>query len=189
MFPISFFKLQVMNHTSINEGLELAVDEEKINCFQIDEVVEHIRELLQQECDILLNDIDFLYQCIDDENEYRQNCEKVHLENKEPTLNELKEERRLLESDLMSSHSRNQVKISKLPETTSSARSNRSIMSPIISPTPTSAGRVSRENSKESLLANGTSQTKTDKVLLARELKPTTTKTTSTKHVRIKRNF
>lgn len=164
-----------MNHSSINEGLELEVDEEKINCFQIDEVVDHIRDLLQQECDILLKDVDFLYQCIDDENDYRQTCERVQLDSKEPTINELKEERRLLESDLMSSHSKNQVKISKLPETTSSARSNRPIMSPIISPTPIGTGRISRESSKESLAqTNGHFKSSSDKVLLASQLKQQT---------------
>lgn len=160
-----------MNHSSINEGFELEVDEEKINCFQIDEVVDHIRDLLQQECDILLKDVDFLYQCIDDENDYRQTCEKVQLDSKEPTINELKEERRLLESDLMSSHSKNQVKISKLPETTSSARSNRSIMSPIISPSPTGAGRSS---SKDSLTQTNGSFKSSDKVLLTSQLKQQT---------------
>ena len=84
----------------------------------------------------MLKDIDFLYNCIDNESEYRLSSEQKSLDNKEPTLNELKEERKLLESDLMSSHSKNQAKISKLPSNLSSARSNRSIMSPIGSPIP-----------------------------------------------------
>lgn len=84
----------------------------------------------------MLKDIEFLYNCIDNESDYRLSSEQKT--NKEPTLNELKEERKLLETDLMSSHSKNQAKISKLPSNLSSARSNRSIMSPIGSPVPSS---------------------------------------------------
>ncbi len=126
------------NNDRIEENsLELIIDEDKLNCFQIDDVVDHLRELLQEECDILLKDIEFLYQCIELENEYRENSAKSLSENKEPSLMELKEERKLLESDLNSSHTRNQANISKLPEQISSARSNRSIMSPILmSPAP-----------------------------------------------------
>merc|ERR1712150_127821 len=38
-----------LNH--LNDNIEYSIDEEKINCLDIDEVVEHIRELIQLECD------------------------------------------------------------------------------------------------------------------------------------------
>ena len=55
----------------------MVVDDNKINSLQIDEVADHFRELLQQECETLLRDIEFLYECIEQENEYRVNKLKV----------------------------------------------------------------------------------------------------------------
>ncbi len=142
----------------------MIIDEEKLNCFQIDDVVDHLRDLLQEECDILLKDIDFLYQCIEQESEYRENSTKSLLESKEPSLMELKEERKLLETDLNSSHTRNQAKISKLPEQISSARSNRSIMSPIlVSPTPDTVHRTTVKVTHDSI--NSSPKLKTSKVI------------------------
>ncbi len=119
---------------TLAENLENYVDEDKINCMQIDEIADHLRELLQQECDTLLKDIEFLYECIDQEREYRVSSRQSL---REPSLNELKGERNLLESDLMSSVGKNQVRISKLPSTVTTQNNNRTIKSPLIRPSPT----------------------------------------------------
>ena len=119
---------------TLSENLENYVDEDKINCMQIDEIADHLRELLQQECDTLLKDIEFLYECIDQEREYRVSS---RLSLREPSLNELKGERNLLESDLMSSAGKNQARISKLPSTVTTQNNNRTIKSPLVRPSPT----------------------------------------------------
>jgi hypothetical protein len=122
---------------TLSENLEGVVDEDKLNCAHIDEIAEHLRELLQEECDALLKDTEFLYECIDRENEYRA---KSRLNLREPSLNELKEERKKLEADLLSSTGKNQIQISKLPASVSVNSNNRSIRSPVltsrISPSP-----------------------------------------------------
>ena len=136
----------------------MVVDDNKINSLHIDEVADHLRELLQQECDTLLRDIEFLYECIEQENEYRAN---VKQNDREPSLNELKEERKLLEFDLMSSHSRNQIHISKLPSNVSSARSNRSIISPINSTPITPSPPTSASSSSAAFKSRSSSITST----------------------------
>ena len=130
---------------TLSENFESVVDEDKINCTQIDEIAEHLRELLQAECDVLLKDIEFLYECIDRENEYRA---KSRLNLREPSLNELKEERKKLEADLLSSTGKNQIQISKLPSSVSVNSNNRSIRSPVltnrISPPPSAISKTTK---------------------------------------------
>ncbi len=74
---------------------------------------------------------------------------------KEPSINELKEERKRLEVNLLSSTGRNQVQISKLPSTLNSYKNNRSINSPImsnkVSPSPPTSASSTR--SKVSILS------------------------------------
>ena len=129
----------------LSEDLELYVDEEKLNSFQIDDIVDHLRDLLQKECDSLLKDIDFLYECIDRESEYRA---KTRSSIREPTLNELKEERKKLENDLLSTTGRNQIKINALPANLPASANNRSIHSPVManrpSPPSSAASNASR---------------------------------------------
>jgi hypothetical protein len=136
---------------TLSENIESYVDEDKINCMQIDEIADHLRELLQQECDTLLKDIEFLYECIDQEREYRDSSKQSIYH--EPSLNELKEERKRLETDIMSATSRNQAKISKLPLTVSSQGNNRSINSPLVRPTPSPPGSASSTKSKISIIS------------------------------------
>lgn len=77
-----------------------------------------------------MSDIEFLYECIDEENDYRH--ESFATMQREPSLHELKEERRKLESDLMSATGRNQLHISTLPNEVSRQNHNRSIHSPVL---------------------------------------------------------
>ena len=39
---------------------------------QIDEIADHLRKLFKEECETLKNDIEFLYECIDKEKDYRE---------------------------------------------------------------------------------------------------------------------
>ena len=136
-------------NTAFNEDLELLVDEEKINCMQIDQIADHLRELLQTECDTLIKDIDFLYECIDKENEYRESSKR---DIKEPSLNELKEERRKLEEGLLSSTGKNQAQISRLPASVSS----RGVNSPVVitRETPSPPGSATSFKSRVSVASN-----------------------------------
>lgn len=85
---------------------------------------------------------------------------------REPSLIELKEERRKLESDLMSATGRNQLHISTLPNEVSRFKNNRSIHSPVlnnttvtaatrhrVTPSPPSSAQRSRHQSP-SLVSN-----------------------------------
>ena len=132
------------------EDLELYVDEEKLNSFQIDEIVDHLRDLLQKECDSLLKDIDFLYECIDRESEYRA---KTRSSIREPTLNELKEERRKLETDLLSTTGRNQIKINALPTNLPPSANNRSIHSPVMANRPSPPSSAASNASRTSAIS------------------------------------
>jgi hypothetical protein len=78
--------------------VEYNLDENKLNCVDIDDIVSHLRELFQAETATLLKDIDFLYECIDRETEYRSQSKATA---RQPTLNELKEERKRLEDNIL----------------------------------------------------------------------------------------
>jgi len=169
---------------------EIEVDEDKINFSQIDEIADRLRELLQKECDQLLSDIDFLYECIYKEEDYRT---KSRLILREPTLNELKEERKRLEADLLSNDKSN-VNISKLPAT-----NNRPLKSPILSmkqvtpSPPTSAGSVRSQKSIISAnninLSTPSSTITTHQVNKKRlSLEPNSSVTTSKRSSSLKRN-
>lgn len=141
---------QHRNNQSVmmNEQLEFMVDEDKLNTMQIDDVLETLRELFQNECDTLLSDIDFLYECIYDESEFRFKSKQTM---KEPTLNDLKEERKKLETDLMSATGKNVIQITKLPSKISIKDNNRSINSPVAAsrkatPSPPSSAASNRSN-------------------------------------------
>ncbi len=99
-----------------------------------------------------MQDVEFLYECLDGESDYRANTKLVL---KEPTLNELKEERKRLEADLLSSTGRNHYEVNKLLEHMSdpSHRSNaRSPLTRLVSSPPSSAGSLrSRASSTVSL--------------------------------------
>ena len=84
------------NCSKMTNALEIV--EDKLNVNQIDEIVDHLREVMQEEIDTLLKDIDFIYDCIDKESEYRMQSNKTV---KEPTLSELKEERKKLEDNIL----------------------------------------------------------------------------------------
>jgi hypothetical protein len=123
--------------SKLSENIELVVDEDKINSMDIDDIAEHLKKLFHDECETLKTDIEFLYECIDKEKDYR---EKTRDTLREPSLNELKEERKRLEADLVSTTGKNQIQISKLPSSVSVANNNRSIRSPVmanrITPSP-----------------------------------------------------
>jgi hypothetical protein len=176
-------------NNKLDENLELMVDEDKINCMQVDEIADHLRDLLQKEIDLLKQDIEFLYECIYKENDYRFESRQTLCE---PTLNELKEERKRLETNLLSSTGKNQIKISKLPESVSQTNSNRSINSPILSnritPSPPNSAnsnrslnsRIASTNSNKPIVNTNITNTKRSSSLVrANNLVKTTTSTTT----------
>jgi hypothetical protein len=120
----------ILSMNSLQEDtLELLIqNDDKINLEHVESISENLRSLLVEECDTLKKDIDFLYECIEAESEYRSEAKDAVCE---PTINELKDERRRLEADLLSSKGQNQVNISKLPSSVSSAHNNRAINSPL----------------------------------------------------------
>lgn len=122
--------------TKINESLENF--ETKLNCIQIDEIVESLRDKFEDEKQNLLKDIEFLYECIDKESEYRDDVKRGI---KEPTINELKEERKKLENDLLS----NGTSLSRISRP-SSNNSISSINFSIKSPSPTPSSRLNSPN-------------------------------------------
>ncbi|XP_068098635.1 coiled-coil domain-containing protein 24 [Hyperolius riggenbachi] len=81
--------------SSIEDDLEELRDKLKIS--DIDEVVRHLQSLLEDECQTLKKDIAFLQQRLEEESLYGEDLQMLL---PEPSLTELKEERRILEKDL-----------------------------------------------------------------------------------------
>ncbi|XP_017558187.1 coiled-coil domain-containing protein 24 [Pygocentrus nattereri] len=67
----------------------------KLNVTHIDEVVSHLKSCLTEECEALKKDIQFLQESVDLEFQKQRELELM-----EPTLTELKEERRIIQRDL-----------------------------------------------------------------------------------------
>lgn len=84
-------KENVLNDTSMRY---VAKD---INANNIDRVVTVLREALDEQCDTLLHDIEFIQSCIEDENDL---CVR-NLPEKEPSINELRNECKKLEDELL----------------------------------------------------------------------------------------
>lgn len=82
---------------------EVEAMNEKLNVLKFDEVVSHLRCTLEEEVEMLLRDISFLQNCLDDEATFR--AESSGTLTREPTLTELKEERSTLEKELLSNMS------------------------------------------------------------------------------------
>ncbi|KAM9500890.1 coiled-coil domain-containing protein 24 [Clarias gariepinus] len=82
---------RLSSNSSIEDEIEAL--RHKLNITHIDEVVSHLRSLLIEECEVLKNDVQFL----------QESVELSYLKQKnsmEPTLTELKKERRLIKQDL-----------------------------------------------------------------------------------------
>jgi hypothetical protein len=99
----------------------------------------------------------------------------------EPSLNELKEERKKLESDLMSATGKNQLHISKLPSNVSKVNHNRSIHSPLmnrkVTPSPPSSATRSIRSTPTTTTTNSYHQTNISSTTNNRT--PTTATTTT----------
>ncbi|XP_041359160.1 coiled-coil domain-containing protein 24-like [Gigantopelta aegis] len=89
---------RLSTNSSISESVESMSD--KLNMLHFDEVLQHLRSTLQEEVNLLLEDINFLQQCLDDEASFRAGGGLTLT--REPTLTELKEERSSLEKELLS---------------------------------------------------------------------------------------
>ncbi|XP_053326305.1 coiled-coil domain-containing protein 24 [Spea bombifrons] len=81
--------------SSIEDDLEELKDKLKIS--DIDEVIAHLKSLLEDECRTLEKDISFLQQRLELEHQYGAESQAA---SPEPSLSELKEERRIIEADL-----------------------------------------------------------------------------------------
>ncbi|KAG7329913.1 hypothetical protein KOW79_006135 [Hemibagrus wyckioides] len=82
---------RLSSHSSIEE--EIQALRHKLNITHIDEVVSHLRSVLTEECEVLKNDVQLLQESV--ELEYLKQSGFM-----EPTLTELKKERRLIQQDL-----------------------------------------------------------------------------------------
>ncbi|XP_041133428.1 coiled-coil domain-containing protein 24 [Polyodon spathula] len=84
---------------STSSSVEDNIDaiKEKLNVVQIDEVVTHLKFILQEECNTLENDVQFLQECVEGEHQYRAEVTETR---REPSMSELKEERKIIEQDL-----------------------------------------------------------------------------------------
>ncbi|ESP03339.1 hypothetical protein LOTGIDRAFT_237762 [Lottia gigantea] len=71
---------------------------DKLNFLQFDQVVESLRSHLEKEVEQLLLDTQYIQQCIDTESAFPGTGDSIE---REPTLTELKEERSLLEKELI----------------------------------------------------------------------------------------
>ncbi|XP_064862155.1 uncharacterized protein LOC135563113 [Oncorhynchus nerka] len=75
---------------------ELHLGRHKLNVTHIDDVVAHLKSVLTEECEVLKSQVHFLQESV--EQEHRTQCDVT--EAPEPTVTELKEERRAIQLDL-----------------------------------------------------------------------------------------
>ncbi|KAK3089836.1 hypothetical protein FSP39_006949 [Pinctada imbricata] len=78
--------------STLSEEIESMND--KMNFLKFDEVVQHLKETLEDEIETLLSDIHFLYECLDDEATYRAETQELQTERS-------KMEQELLSTDLV----------------------------------------------------------------------------------------
>lgn len=95
------------NASSLSEEIESMND--KLNFLKFEEVVQHLRSTLEEEIETLLRDIRFLYECIDNEAEFR--AEKIGTISREPTILDLQHERSKMEKELLDNTSIPQPKL------------------------------------------------------------------------------
>ncbi|MCJ8731845.1 hypothetical protein PDJAM_G00204090 [Pangasius djambal] len=86
------------SHSSFGDEIEAL--RHKLNITHINEVVSHLKSVLTEECEVLKNDVLLLQESV--ESEYLKQSAFM-----EPTLTELKKERRLIQQDLESLNSMN----------------------------------------------------------------------------------
>ncbi|TSM20226.1 Coiled-coil domain-containing protein 24 [Bagarius yarrelli] len=82
---------RISSHSSVEEEIEAV--RHKLNISHIDEIVSHLKSLLMEECGVLKNEVQLLQESVDLEYLKQSGC-------MEPTLTELKKERRLIQEDL-----------------------------------------------------------------------------------------
>ncbi|XP_063483812.1 coiled-coil domain-containing protein 24 isoform X37 [Symphalangus syndactylus] len=95
--------LQSLRHKAICEGSghrDLSIIKDQLNVSNIDQVARHLRGLVEEECHTLEREIPILQRCL--EEEYMRPCHpsKAALE---PTLAELKEQKKAMEQELQAS--------------------------------------------------------------------------------------
>lgn len=85
--------------STLSEEIESMND--KLNFLKFEEVVQHLRSTIEEEVETLLRDIRFLYECIDDEATFR--AEKQGTLSREPTIQDLQQERSKMAKELLDS--------------------------------------------------------------------------------------
>ncbi|KAJ8306152.1 hypothetical protein KUTeg_016697 [Tegillarca granosa] len=91
--------------STLSEEIESMND--KLNFIKFDEVVQHLRKTLEEEIETLHRDIRFLYDCLDEEADYRAESEGTIT--REPTISELQQERSRMEKELLSDDMKTQT--------------------------------------------------------------------------------
>lgn len=81
--------------STVSDDVESMSD--KLNVLLLDDVVQHLRQHLEDELEQLVRDVSFLQQCLDEEAAYQDAAVNVI----EPNLTELREERAKLEKDVL----------------------------------------------------------------------------------------
>ncbi|XP_048761894.2 sodium-dependent lysophosphatidylcholine symporter 1-like [Ostrea edulis] len=86
--------------STLSEEIESMTD--KLNYLKFDEVVHHLKSYLEDEISTLLKDIQFLYECLDEEATYRAEIHGTF--SREPTIAELQTERSKMEKEMLSNN-------------------------------------------------------------------------------------
>jgi len=90
-------RISSSTYSTLSEDVEAMAD--KLNIIKLDEIVSHLRNRLSEEKEWLVQDLKFLQECIEDENDATS---VSHEEPAEPSIGELREERLKLEKDMLS---------------------------------------------------------------------------------------
>lgn len=86
--------------SNLSDGIEAMNNQ--LNYLDFDSVCKNLRKTLEDEVEQLLKDIDFLHDCLNSQAEIRD-CVTPRALSREPTLTELREERTILEKELLTS--------------------------------------------------------------------------------------
>ncbi|XP_030851834.1 coiled-coil domain-containing protein 24 [Strongylocentrotus purpuratus] len=112
---------------------------DQLNILRIDEVTNQLRSMLEDEISQLLKDTVFLQECLEDESDFRSQS-RMSIVIREPSIQELKEERKKLEKEVQSAPPPTSVSVMNSVKPRSLTNSpNRRLPSPLSPTTPGSA--------------------------------------------------
>ncbi|XP_022107655.1 coiled-coil domain-containing protein 24-like [Acanthaster planci] len=129
---------------------------DQLTYLEIDEVVQELRSALEDEVSQLLRDISFLQSCLEEESDFRTSSRMV-VQQQEPSIQELRKEKSLLEKQLEEASSMTTINLinSVQPKTAAKPTSPKKLPGPLV---PSSKSSSKLRPSPPSSASNGARQ-------------------------------